>query len=111
MIGGQSLQHLGGGGIPALAFLLRRGQAQLVKEHLAQLLGAVEVELTHARGGIDGGAAFLDLAAEPGAQLAENALVHQKTHALHVEQHAGKRLFHIPKKRLQAARFQALFLP
>ena len=111
VIGRKPLQHLGGGGVTTPAFLLRRGQAKLVKEHLAQLLGAVKIELSHARIGVNGGTAFLDLAAEPGAQLTEHVLVHQKADPLHVEQHAGKRLLHVVKQRLQAARLQALALP
>ena len=111
VIGRQPLQHLGSGGIAALAFFLWGRQAQLVKEHLAQLLGAVEVELAHARGSVHGGAAFLNFAAEPGAQLTENALIHQKAHPFHIKQHAGERLLHIPKQSLQAAHLQPLLLP
>ena len=43
MMGAEFLQHLGAGGVPCLG-LFHRGQAQLLKENPAQLLGRVQIK-------------------------------------------------------------------
>ena len=85
MIGHQVLQHLGGGGIGPVLVLLLGGKAQLVEQHLAQLLGAVQVEVRHLRQPVHRLTAFFDLPGEKVAELVQGVQVHQKTFVLHLK--------------------------
>ena len=99
-VAAQAFQRGGVGGIAALG-LFAVGQAQLVKQGLAQLLGAVQVE---------GIAHLLVNAAQAGVQLVPqfvaeggNAVpVHQHAGALHVRQHPGEGQLDLPQKLVHA---------
>ena len=90
----QALQHLGGGGIAPLG-LFAVGQLQLVEEHLAQLLGAVQVE----GGGVAGGKhlllCFFNILHIALAQFPQEGGVHREARLLHAEQGDGQGQLHL----------------
>ena len=102
VIRNKPLQHLRGGGIARGALFGGRGQAQPVKEHLAQLARAVEVKILYAGQLIHRVAALVYLAGKPLAQLLQHPPIHQKALALHAKQHAGEGLLHFHQQRLHA---------
>ena len=89
----QALQCLGVGGIAALGLFAGR-QTQLVKQRLAQLLGAVQVKgVAHLV--IDAGQQGFQFPLQFHAEPADALSVHRKADALHVRQHAGQRQLHL----------------
>ena len=94
MLATQLIQHLGVGGIARLG-LLHRGQAQLVEEDLAQLLGGVDIKglpgqfVNLGLGSVDASGEHLP-EADQGAPVDEEALM------LHLGQHGAKGQLHVP---------------
>ena len=89
----QLLQHLGVGGVPGLG-LLHRGQPQLFKQNMAQLLGREDVELLP-RLSIN---FLLGVRNAPGEHLAKPGqcpLVHQHPAPLHIGQHRAQGDLHL----------------
>ena len=84
----QALQHLGGGGIAPLG-LFAVGQLQLVEEHLAQLLGAVQVEGRGVAGGKHLLLCFFNILHIALAQFPQEGGVHREARLLHAEQGDG----------------------
>ena len=85
VMGAEFLQHLGAGGVPCLG-LFHRGQAQLLKENPAQLLGGVQIKFLPRLGPnllLEGGNA----GGEPRPKLGQGLLVHQHPRLLHLRQH------------------------
>ena len=108
MLRRQLLQHLRAGGV-ARAGLLRRGQAHALKQHLAQLLGGIEVDPLPRQ--------LRDLVNQAGdgrveghAQLAQRIRVHQEALLLHVPQHEGQRHLDVPEHAVQVARTHLFLL-
>ena len=88
----QLVQHVGVGGIARLS-LLHRGQAQLVEEDAAQLLGGVDVELLP-RQVEDVFLHGLDAHGEHVPKLGQGFAVHQKALRLHLCQHGAQGQLH-----------------
>ena len=88
----QLLQHLGAGGVARLG-LFHRGQAQLVKEDVAELLGGVDVELL-SRQLVDEGLVGPDALIQQGAEGGQGLPVHQHTQVLHLRQHRAEGELH-----------------
>ncbi|MBP1633325.1 MAG: hypothetical protein H6Q11_1613, partial [Acidobacteria bacterium] len=92
---GHLLQHRGIGRRGALRGLLQHGQAQPVEEHLAQLLGGIDVERLPGR--------FVHPALQRGQtiaqvlpELAQVLPVHQDPRLLHAGEHPHQRQLHLP---------------
>ena len=71
------------------------GQAHGVKQHFAQLLGAVGVEAGAASFHVDAGEHLLQLGAQLYAELLDAVFVHQHTGAGHIGQHLCQREFNV----------------
>ena len=82
-------QGLGIGAVAGLGLALG-GQAQGFKQHLAQLLGAVQVEAGHPGQVVDLLAQGVHLAGEVRPQAVQHLGVHLEAQGLHVVQHAGE---------------------
>ena len=88
----QLVQHVGVGGIARLG-LFYRGQAQLVKEDAAQLLGGVDVELLP-RQVEDIFLGGLDAAGEHLPEFGQGLAVNEKALLLHLRQHGAQGQLH-----------------
>ena len=104
------LQHLRGGGI-ALLGLFPVGQLQTVKEHLPQLLGAVQVEVPHPRRLIHLLPAGLNLGGVALAQGAQGVPVYGEARLLHAEEHVAQGQFDFLEQLFHPVPAGALFLP
>ena len=107
VIGDQLLQHLGIGGIAAFGLFLC-GELQLAEQHVAQLLGGIDVELPAGKG--------VDLLLQCGGQPVQidpefrKALaVDPKAGQLHRGQHLTKGLLHFPQQLLLTVGLQLPF--
>ena len=89
MVVTQAFEHLGVGAVAALGFLLRR-KVQVIKEHLAELLGRVDVELLT---GVEVDRAFqlLDLRGKHHAVVGDALSVHGKAEVFHLGKDACQR--------------------
>ena len=87
------------------------GQLQVLKEDIAQLLGAVDVEDAHAAGVIDGLLQALNLLSIPHAELFEEIPVHAETDILHAEEHKRQRKLDFLHEPHHALLLHHLFLP
>ena len=92
----QRLQRVGVGGI-ALAGFAASLQRQLIlaKEHLAQLLGAVDVKIAHVRQAVNIAFQLLLARGQLLTQGAQHAAIHRKALALHIKEHAHQRQFNL----------------
>ena len=91
VLGGKPLQHIDGGrdGL-ALAVLHRLGQIQFVKEHVAKLLGRVDVEL-EARLVVDLARLGFDLVLQPLRHFRQHLAVELDAGLFHARQHRHQR--------------------
>ena len=100
------VQHLRVGGVARLG-LLHRGQAQLVKEDAAQLLGGVDVELLPGQL-VDGGLHLVDALGEHLPELDQGPPVHQHPDLLHLGQHRAQGEVHLVVELVQPQLLQPL---
>ena len=98
----QRLQRLGVRGVAALR-LFARGQAQVLKQRLAQLLGAVDVELVP-DDAVNGGELLLERGGELVPEGLDARLVHQDAAVLHVGQHRAQRQLDVAQQSGHALR-------
>ena len=91
VLAGQPLQHIhrGRNGL-ALAILDRLGQVQLVEQHVAQLLGRIDVEL-EARLVVDLARLGLDLALQPLRHFRQHIAIELDAGLFHARQHRHQR--------------------
>ena len=106
---GEVGQHLRVGRVVAALRALEAvgGQAQHVKEDVAELHGGVDVEGL-AGGRVDPLGHRGDLGAELGRLRREHACVHGQAHALHLGEHGQKRHLHVVEEPLRPVLSQAL---
>ena len=89
----QLLQHVRIGG-PAGFRLFPVGQAQVLEQHLSQLLGGIDVELLSG-GGVNALLQLADGVGQVRTEPGQGPAVHQKAAALHIRQHPAQGQLHI----------------
>ena len=104
VVGNQLLQHLGIGGIAALGLFLCR-QLQLPEQHLAQLLGGIDIKLP-ARKGVDFLLQSSSQIVQIDAEFPQSLAVDAKARQFHRGKHLAERLLHLPQQLLLGVRFQ-----
>ena len=92
MLPAELFQHLGVGRIPSLGLLVG-GQAQLVEQDLAQLLGGVDVELLPGQV-VDAVPAAVDALGQHLAELGQRLPVDAEAALLHLRQHRAEGQFY-----------------
>ena len=105
----QLFQGVRVGGI-APGGLFAVGQIQLLKQHLAQLLGAVEVEAPDAGELVHLLLQLLRLLGKPRSQSGKHLAVHLETRLLHIKEHVQQRHFHLVHQAEHALLLELLFL-
>ena len=104
VLGAQLFQHVHVGGPARLGFL-HRGQAQLVKEDMAQLLGGEDVELLPGQP-VDLRLERVDAQLELPAEVGQGLGVHQHARPLHPGQHRAQGKFNVRQDGQQAELLQ-----